>query len=733
MHQPKREWSVLTLGNRRVASDRQIEVDWTKHSLDDNVFTHCSIVCSVQTTDNGYYIEPPCDELVNSNGNAWSTPVLLATFRSFIGAQNYYEHCFPAGTRVLMVDGTYKNIEDVRAGEMVVNRLGKPAKVANVQIRQAQKLKRIHSSEILCKDLFVTANHPLYVFHARETCPKTGRPNVPPSRKDNPNPERTGFAVGVHHALGEDSAGLGWVAEWREAGCLDELRDVMTHPMLSVEQDCPIDINDARAELIGWFLAEGSFTCTNASFDGESGIAFSLSANEEAVAERLQTLLLQEFGDELRSDCKLRVREYEYHGKPSYLRLTLSNIKVANFFKKWCNKYSWGKRLHSDFMSLPKRLQAITLRAYLAGDGTGKIESRGYVVSTVSKQLAQQLLTISWRLGLAPNYSEDNLLPRYSVQGQGEDGSVIFVDPKTGKRRRPECKLCYSVCDSKALLSLVGESDCILNGRVSKKRARVFESQDGSWIGFRGKLFDVDLPEAIDVYNMEVEGDNSYVAEGVVVHNCQVPELSKGTILDAVIRPVKYTSETGKSSDIYYVDILVATERKHTELVTRIESGEIDTLSMGCLAHWVQCSKCGKEIDDSGDNCEHLDREMLQYFTDENGVRRIVAELCGRSYINNNGERVGDPNSVEFIEASWVEKPAFKGAVINHFISELPKKAAIMQVSTRQLEAAVEDVFKLRVADQTGMMVLRLAREELIRRQRKAKLMRIVDRIAPVV
>ena len=92
LHQPARDWKRVALGSVRIASDRNIEVDWNKYNVDDFLFTHCTIVSSVSVAENGYYIEPPCDELVNSNGNAWSTPVLVETFRSFVGAQNYYEH-----------------------------------------------------------------------------------------------------------------------------------------------------------------------------------------------------------------------------------------------------------------------------------------------------------------------------------------------------------------------------------------------------------------------------------------------------------------------------------------------------------------------------------------------------------------------------------------------------------------------------------------------------------------
>jgi hypothetical protein len=198
------------------------------------------------------------------------------------------------------------------------------------------------------------------------------------------------------------------------------------------------------------------------------------------------------------------------------------------------------------------------------------------------------------------------------------------------------------------------------------------------------------------------------------VEHIQVPELSKGKIFDAVIRPVKYAGKNGKEADVFYVDILIGTDKKHTDLVSKIASGSLTTLSMGCIVNKCTCSKCGNVTDDYTEDCEHLKNELGQYFTDENGVKRIVAELCG-AMVKKGDEWVADPNSVKFIEASWVEKPAFEGAVLNHFISEVSaseKKAFAIEPNRF---SQVFDLAKLRVADRTGMLVLRVAQAELAR------------------
>ena len=145
-----------------------------------------------------------------------------------------------------------------------------------------------------------------------------------------------------------------------------------------------------------------------------------------------------------------------------------------------------------------------------------------------------------------------------------------------------------------------------------------------------------------------------------------------------------------------------------------------------CLADYVQCSRCGKIFADSEPSCEHIERQLLQSFTDEDGVERIVAELCGRTLVQD-GNRVGDEGSCNFIEASWVERPAFYGAVLNHYLTELPVTAQVLQFSTPKLAEVVDDIFRLRVADRAGMITLRVARAELMRRKRKAMVSRVAN------
>ena len=139
------------------------------------------------------------------------------------------------------------------------------------------------------------------------------------------------------------------------------------------------------------------------------------------------------------------------------------------------------------------------------------------------------------------------------------------------------------------------------------------------------------------------------------VEHIQVEELSKGRIIDAVLRDI---------GDSIYVDILVATDRKHEDLVAQILSGQMNAMSMGCSVDFTICTKCGHVAADETEMCAHVKYEKGNTFFDEKGNKHRVAELCGH-------EEVGGTGGVTFIEASWVATPAFPGAVARNTL-EIP-------------------------------------------------------------
>lgn len=145
----------------------------------------------------------------------------------------------------------------------------------------------------------------------------------------------------------------------------------------------------------------------------------------------------------------------------------------------------------------------------------------------------------------------------------------------------------------------------------------------------------------------------TFVGAHSFVEHVQIEDLSKGRIIDAVARDI------GES---VYVDILVANDRKHSDLIEQIESGKLSTLSMGCSIDGSTCTKCGHWAADETEFCDHIRYQKGNTFFDENGNRHRIAELCGDISLDPTG-------GVTFIEASWVAVPAFTGAVARNIVS----------------------------------------------------------------
>ncbi len=152
------------------------------------------------------------------------------------------------------------------------------------------------------------------------------------------------------------------------------------------------------------------------------------------------------------------------------------------------------------------------------------------------------------------------------------------------------------------------------------------------------------------------------------LEHVQIPSMSKGRIIDAAARDL---------GDTVYVDILVATNKKHTTLIDAIVNGSLSTMSMGAQVEDTTCSKCGNVAADETQLCEHIRYFKGNEFIDGVGKRRKIAEICGH-YTR--------PLSCRFIEASWVENPAFEGAVIRNILStdDIPGVKGKMQFAFAQ-------------------------------------------------
>ncbi|HEY8504887.1 MAG TPA: IMP dehydrogenase [Gemmataceae bacterium] len=80
--------------------------------------------------------------------------------------------CFAAGTRILMADATYKNIEDVRPGDRVINMHGEPVRVVRAWCTGVREVMAVRHTASY-RETYVTPDHRYYVGDLNTTALET--------------------------------------------------------------------------------------------------------------------------------------------------------------------------------------------------------------------------------------------------------------------------------------------------------------------------------------------------------------------------------------------------------------------------------------------------------------------------------------------------------------------------------------------------------------------------------
>lgn len=261
-----------------------------------------------------------------------------------------------------------------------------------------------------------------------------------------------------------------------------------------------IEMTAAAGRIIGLFLAEGSTD------SGKVIWTFGAHEEETLVAE-LVSLLKSEWGVEAHA------KKLAAHNT---VKVAVYGTAWAKLFEGLCSSGSGRKRLHPDVASGPRDFMEAVLKGWMSGDGYASRRSEPDLGVTVSHDLALSMYDIAQALGLRP------------VLRQSEPSMN-----RHAKTRQTRWEMKYG-----------SQAD---NWRVEQddthvwRKVRSLEQEDFSgW-----------------VFNFEVEGDNSYVAEGVGVHNCVSFGWGRG-VQDLLLAQIARKRQTGQ--DEQWPGAEVATE-----------------------------------------------------------------------------------------------------------------------------------------------------------------------------
>ncbi len=156
---------------------------------------------------------------------------------------------------------------------------------------------------------------------------------------------------------------------------------------------------------------------------------------------------------------------------------------------EFVDRYGHGaayKCVDAETLALPSELLAAFLHGYTDSDGCIVPENKEYKITTVSRNLAYSIIQVVAKVYKRP--------------------------ARAYKCERPsKCVIEGRECNQRATYQVAWHTD-------TRKQDKAFYEGGYVWFPCKG-VETTDRKE--DVYNMEVDADNSYTANGVIVHNCQ--------------------------------------------------------------------------------------------------------------------------------------------------------------------------------------------------------------------
>ena len=252
-----------------------------------------------------------------------------------------------------------------------------------------------------------------------------------------------------------------------------------------------LTVDEELAELLGYYVAEGS-TIAKPHRLNSFTITFSFGKGEIYLAERTAYLLRKIF----------KVKPVVAKRRTT-TTVTVGSSSLGVFLKEICGERATKKKIPYFLFRAPRKVVEAYLRAYIVGDGT---DTKGQIaMNTVSKELAVGTYYLLLRLEYLPAFYEWKPPRTKRIEGRIVKQSTLYY-----------VKVNKNVFGKK----LVGGKE---DGDGRKVR---FKDMGGFWAVPVHKI----SRRAYSgyVYNMEVEGEHSYLANFVAVKNCQNWDISQG-------------------------------------------------------------------------------------------------------------------------------------------------------------------------------------------------------------
>jgi hypothetical protein len=451
--------------------------------------------------------------------------------------------CFAAQTMVTTDTGP-RPIETIRVGDLVLTHRSRWRRVLGTMERDyrgaAYRMRASGQAAFI-----VTPEHPILRALPAFTCPQN---------RLIPDPASWAFVPAEHVRVGRKMAGdyaLMPMPRWPAARPAFDLADYVDfrrdprggccwkrdeqHIWWRSDRRLPrrLEVTPELAFVIGLYLAEGS-TGGGGNQNRTRGksarhcVCFGLNQKETY----LSTIITEVFAFHFEARCD--AHHSRTHGG---MQVAARSVPAAAFFAQM--GVGSGKSLPDEWMGWAPELRVMIVRGWLAGDGSLVRAVNGDSLRAVS--IAPKLLAqMQWCLrdvGL-----DGCVRPFKNVNGFGGD-----------KCSPAWCLTINGQSTRKLLSNMLGAEMARWDGiRIcapkEKTQTRTLAQRDGIAVRI---IENVPLQYEGKVYNLQIEEDESYVVEGIAVHNCWLANIavkSGGFRASFGDEEVKQAMQTGRDT-----------------------------------------------------------------------------------------------------------------------------------------------------------------------------------------
>jgi ribonucleoside-diphosphate reductase alpha chain len=419
--------------------------------------------------------------------------------------------CFPEGIRITTRDG-FKSIEKIEPGDEVLTHRGRYQKVSETMQRQIDEdLVRLEIRKLSATGLTATANHPILAIRGKKARRRFTHPDEVMTPEWIPAGE---LQIGDYVIVGRD-ARQGTIPDAVDLAAFAGSNFAVSEYQITTRNSGhPVSINRHLSfedpdlmRLFGRWLGDGSIG--HETRDGQrSSVNFVFDADDAAGIGDVIKLMSKHFGLGKRP-------EFARGQRTAHLRYT--RRPLARYFSETFGEGFAGKRIPAFVYDMPRDHRLQMLVGLFQSDGC--VNRQPTSTTICFDQSNQELADGIWRLARSLGYSPG------LVGGSVRPGGTV-----------PHYRVTIAAKDAPELARLC-------NIAIPDSARLRTELSVGDEVAYRVSSISRE-PSYSTVYNFQVEEDESYVANGVVVHNCFILSVNDdlvnpGGIMDLWIREAR--------------------------------------------------------------------------------------------------------------------------------------------------------------------------------------------------